>query len=116
MTLKDLCSNATKHALNELKKDNEEEWIYTTRCLKEWTCSTIWTYTTYIIHRLEAGPNSGIHLVHAQTTSYQNFWQEMGNVQTLTEAEQEWLHLQASALSYPIQRGRTKTFTLYEFR
>ena len=32
--------------------------------------------------------NSGIHLVRAQTTSYQNFWQEMGNVQTLTEAEQ----------------------------
>jgi len=60
--------------------------------------------------------NSGIHLVRAQTTSYQNFWQEMGNVQTLTEAEQEWLHLQFLSTFLPHPAGQirdgSETFTL----
>jgi hypothetical protein len=45
-------------------------------------------------------------LVRAQTTSYQNFWQEMGNVQTLTEAEQEWLHLQFLSIFLPHPAGQ----------
>jgi len=95
----------------DTEKVRRRELIYTTRCFERMDLF----YDLDLLHDLyytQVGgrtPFPASTLVHAQTTSYQNFWQEMGNVQTLTEAEQEGLHLQTLELSCPTQRSRSDT-------
>jgi hypothetical protein len=96
----------------DTEKVRRRELIYTTRCFERMDLF----YDLDLLHDLyytQVGgrtPFPASTLVHAQTTSYQNFWQEMGNVQTLTEAELGFIFRHSS---FPAPSGGAdQTFTL----